>query len=135
MRPFTRPLAFLVTALLLLASASAQNVYFGNLHSHTSYSDGSGTPDEAFTHARDVARLDFLAITEHNHAAAENGAKDRADGILIATQPDLYTGPRTDALMPSAARHTQNGTFVAIYGRSTRRSPAATTSMYSTCPT
>ena len=45
------------------------------------------------------------------------GQKDRADGILIATQPDLYTGPRTDALMPSAARHTQNGTFVAIYGQ------------------
>ena len=51
-------------------------VYFGNLHSHTSYSDGSGTPRDAFKHARDVAQLDFLAITEHNHAAAD-GSGDR----------------------------------------------------------
>ena len=43
------------------------NVFFGNLHSHTSYSDGSGTPTDAYLHARDVAGLDFLAITEHNH--------------------------------------------------------------------
>jgi len=45
---------------------AADKVFFGNLHSHTSYSDGSGTPSEAYAHARDVAKLDFMAITEHN---------------------------------------------------------------------
>ena len=44
------------------------SVFFGNLHSHTALSDGSGTPAEAYEHARDTAGLDFLAITEHNHA-------------------------------------------------------------------
>ena len=43
--------------------AQAEKVFFGNLHSHTSYSNGSGTPDEAYHHAREVAHLDFLAIT------------------------------------------------------------------------
>jgi len=57
-------------------------VFFGNLHSHTALSDGSGTPAEAYEHARDVAGLDFLAITEHNHAQAGDIAGNHA----------LYTG-------------------------------------------
>ncbi|HOM74382.1 MAG TPA: CehA/McbA family metallohydrolase [Fervidobacterium sp.] len=38
-------------------------IFFGNLHSHTSYSDGKGTPEQAFTHATDYG--DFLAVTDH----------------------------------------------------------------------
>jgi len=41
------------------------NCYFGNLHSHTSYSDGVGNPRHAFVYARDTAHIDFLAVTEH----------------------------------------------------------------------
>jgi hypothetical protein len=52
------------------SSAQTLNHYFGNLHSHTSFSDGSGTPDEAYKYARDVGDLDFLAVTEHNHEGA-----------------------------------------------------------------
>ena len=37
-----------------LVLALQQQVFFGNLHSHTSYSDGSGTPEESYTHAEDV---------------------------------------------------------------------------------
>ncbi len=42
------------------------NLYFGDLHSHTSYSDGTGTPDEAFEAAQ-LAGADFLAVTDHQH--------------------------------------------------------------------
>lgn len=67
--PMRLPAAAVWCVILALPStAPAQHrVYFGNLHSHTSYSDGSGTPENAYRHARDVAGLDFLAITEHNH--------------------------------------------------------------------
>jgi hypothetical protein len=41
------------------------NPYFGNLHSHTSYSDGTGTPDSAFAWARDMVGFDFYAVTDH----------------------------------------------------------------------
>lgn len=38
--------------------------YWGNLHAHTSYSDGEKTPKIAFEHAK-AAGLDFMWITEH----------------------------------------------------------------------
>jgi hypothetical protein len=41
-------------------------LFFGDLHSHTSYSDGTSTPDEAFDAARS-AGADFLAITDHHY--------------------------------------------------------------------
>lgn len=39
-------------------------VYYGYLHAHTGFSDGEGTPLDAYTRARDVG-LDFFAVTDH----------------------------------------------------------------------
>ena len=83
------------------------SVFFGSLHSHTGLSDGSGTPAEAYTRARDVARLDFFAITEHNHA----------DAGSIATNHALYTGPGSLSLIPTANSFVEEGVFVALYGQ------------------
>jgi len=117
---------FLIVFSLWLAAASlrpsfaAPNVYFGNLHSHTSYSDGSGTPAEAYQYARDTGHLDFLAITEHNHTKAEQGiGKDdpRKDGILIAKDHSLYNSPQQFSLISAAGRYNKDNEFVAIYGQ------------------
>lgn len=86
------------------------NIYFGNLHAHTSYSDGVGTPAEAFAYARDVAKIDFLAITEHNHLMGGDKATPEA-------RRALYVGPADTALIPAANRFNQDGQFVAIYGQ------------------
>lgn len=91
-----------------LQVAEAQQVFFGNLHSHTSYSDGSGTPEDAYRHARDVAGLDFLAVTEHNHRFAPSD---------LEQHPELYTGPDPAGVIPTAARFTVPGQFVALYGQ------------------
>ncbi|MEM2899946.1 MAG: CehA/McbA family metallohydrolase [Thermoplasmata archaeon] len=40
--------------------------YIGDLHAHTSYSDGKGLPFEAYSYAKNVAKLDFFAITDHS---------------------------------------------------------------------
>ena len=42
------------------------NLYYGNLHSHTDYTGGVADPLTAFNYARDVAQIDFLAVTDHN---------------------------------------------------------------------
>ena len=76
--------------------------FYGNLHSHTSYSDGQSTPTAAYNYARNLAPtpLDFLAVTDHNHSAA--------GGMT----PAVYqTG------LGEAASSTQDGMFVAIYGQ------------------
>ncbi|WDU82661.1 lamin tail domain-containing protein [Caloramator sp. Dgby_cultured_2] len=36
------------------------NLYFGQIHAHTNYSDGLGTPEEAYDYAKNVAKADFL---------------------------------------------------------------------------
>jgi hypothetical protein len=38
---------------------------FGMLHSHSAFSDGHGTPSEAYEWARDQGDLDFFALTDH----------------------------------------------------------------------
>ena len=94
--------------------------YFGALHGHTSYSDGSGTPEDAFKMARDQGRLDFFAVTEHNHAKAEFGIPnddERKDGVLIATDESLYNGAGPNSLISAARRLTQDDRFVALYGQ------------------
>ncbi|MCG8499397.1 MAG: CehA/McbA family metallohydrolase, partial [Firmicutes bacterium] len=42
------------------------NFYFGIPHAHTSYSDGKGTPTEAFEYAK-ARGLDWLFITDHSN--------------------------------------------------------------------
>jgi hypothetical protein len=86
----------------------AQKVYFGNLHSHTSYSDGTGTPEDAYRYARDEAKIDFLAITEHNHHAAPS---------RLENEPELYNGTIGTSLISAAKRFNQDGRFIAIYGQ------------------
>ena len=43
------------------------NHYRGLIHSHTQASDGHGTYNDAYYLARDKAKLDFFAITEHSN--------------------------------------------------------------------
>jgi hypothetical protein len=40
--------------------------YWGDMHAHTSYSDGVQLPVDAYRHARDVAKIDFFAVTDHD---------------------------------------------------------------------
>lgn len=39
--------------------------FFGLIHSHSTLSDGSGPPEEAFVHARDEAGLDIMLLSDH----------------------------------------------------------------------
>jgi len=41
------------------------NVYFGDLHGLSSHSDAIGEPDEFYTRCRDIYKLDFAALGDH----------------------------------------------------------------------
>ncbi len=46
---------------------NAPSLLWGDLHGHSNYSDGTGLPEDYFRYARDVARLDVVSLTDHDH--------------------------------------------------------------------
>jgi hypothetical protein len=71
------------------------NFYWGDLHAHTIYSDGVQTPVDAYRHARDVAKLDFFCVTDHDDALTFDEYAD------CRSQADAFDKP---------------GSFAALYG-------------------
>jgi Protein of unknown function (DUF3604) len=45
----------------------APRLLWADLHGHSNYSDGTGLPEDYFRYARDVAALDVIALTDHDH--------------------------------------------------------------------
>ena len=41
-------------------------IFWGDTHGHTGFAEGQGSPDGYYTFGRDVARLDFLSLSEHD---------------------------------------------------------------------
>ena len=73
-RRVSAPAVFVIVAACAIPAAAQDspcNIYWGDLHAHTSYSldaylaGNRMGPDVAFQYARDVAQLDFVAITDH----------------------------------------------------------------------
>lgn len=96
--PFPEPKAPPVQEAL---PGTAYNTYFGFLHAHSNLSDGSGSADEAYSYARDVAGLDFFALTDHGECMA----------VAWPWDPDPY-----DTLLRAADAHDAPGSFAALYG-------------------
>ncbi len=62
-----------------LPPAAEPNWYRGDLHMHTIYSDGTGTPVDVAVAAVETG-LDFFAITDHNRAQSPTGMVPQGDG-------------------------------------------------------
>ena len=72
-------------------------IFNGEVHAHTDFSDGKGTPREAYDYARDVGKVDYFAVTDHN-------------------VPKL-TDEKFFSVMPSLAEEkNEDGSFAALYG-------------------
>ncbi|GHN02040.1 hypothetical protein WSM22_35290 [Cytophagales bacterium WSM2-2] len=72
-----------------ILNSNALNFYFGNLHAHSSYSDGnkddtSKKPEDDYAFAKNSLAMDFLGISEHNHTQAGMRLANWAPGILAA---------------------------------------------------
>lgn len=51
----------------LVVARSTPRILWADLHGHSHYSDGTGTPQDYFRYARDIAALDVVALTDHDH--------------------------------------------------------------------
>ncbi|MCB1042610.1 MAG: lamin tail domain-containing protein [Acidobacteria bacterium] len=87
-------------------STGQYGIYFGNVHAHSSYSDGNKGLDPlsdgaaaGFRYARDLGGLDWLVMSDHNHQAAGMDYADYAAGV---SEANTVNGESND--------------FVAIFG-------------------
>jgi hypothetical protein len=77
---------------------------YGNLHSHSSYSDGnkdntSKIPQDDYAFARDALCVDFWGISEHNHATAGMNISNFPLGYNQANTLNGVPGPSGNSIV------------------------------------
>jgi len=88
------PLLLMVLSVAVLATAPAQaqyQIYWGDMHGHTANSDGKGSLDDYFTYARDVAKLDFVVVSDHDFGNAAPWHMPKETWTLTQDKADQYT--------------------------------------------
>ena len=85
----------------VLVESNVAKIHWGDLHGHSNLSDGTGTPEEFFTYARDVSGLDVVSLTDHDHWGM----------LFLDEHPELWREIRETT-------HAFNdpGTFVTVLG-------------------
>lgn len=86
------------------------NIYFGQIHSHTNFSDGAGDCEEAFAYASKVDNLDFLAVTDHSNSLDGAGGKNSITNNTDTSEENEWT--KGHAL----AKKYSSDDFTGLYG-------------------
>ena len=95
--------------------------YFGQLHSHTQYSDGAGSLESALAYIKalpDSANVDFVAFTDHSNYFDKSGAANPEGALYDMSQATEYSQETWKSYKDAvAAFNTENaGSMVAIAG-------------------
>ena len=95
--------------------------YFGQLHSHTQYSDGAGSLESALSYVKalpDNANVDFVAFTDHSNYFDTTGAVNPEGALYDMSLASSYSQMTWDSYKNAvAAFNTENaGSMVAIAG-------------------
>ncbi|MBN2392422.1 MAG: DUF11 domain-containing protein [Anaerolineae bacterium] len=80
--------------------------YHGDIHNHTSYSDGSGTPTQALATGRDAGGFDFMAITDHSYSIDDTEWADTLAAVEAATVDGTFVALRGFEYTQGAEGHT-----------------------------
>ena len=95
--------------------------YFGQLHSHTQYSDGAGSLESALAYIKalpDSANVDFVAFTDHSNYFDKSGAANPEGALYDMSQATEYSQETWKSYKDAvAAFNMENaGSMVAIAG-------------------
>jgi hypothetical protein len=85
----------------ILVEAGIPHVRWADLHGHSQLSDGTGTPDDYFTYARQSAGLDIVSLTDHDHWGIQ----------FLDAHPEMWK-----LIRKSVAAHHEPGRFVTLLG-------------------
>ena len=97
-----------LTSNIATTNAVANNYYFGNLHSHSDYSDGNKdnpgfTPADDYNYALTALCMDYLGISEHNHFSSPDNPGN--------TLPNYHLG-----ISQAGTFNSTHPNFLALYG-------------------
>jgi hypothetical protein len=84
-----------------LLVSGGPRILWGDLHGHSALSDGTGSPEDFHEYARDVAALDVVALTDHDHWGL----------LFLDEDPDLWRRN-----VEAARAFEEPGRFVALPG-------------------
>lgn len=94
-------------------------LFFGQLHSHTKLSDGAGEVEDAFKYAREVAKLDFFAVTDHSNFFGGDSTSAAANTLYLDSG-NGHTASNADNANwlrgKKAADDARTPNFASIYG-------------------
>ena len=95
--------------------------YFGQLHSHTQYSDGAGSLESALAYIKalpESANVDFVAFTDHSNYFDKSGAANPEGALYDMTKATEYSQQTWKSYKDAvAAFNAENaGSMVAIAG-------------------
>lgn len=95
--------------------------YFGQLHSHTQYSDGAGSLDSALAYVKalpDNANVDFVAFTDHSNYFDKSGAANPEGALYDMTKATEYSQQTWKSYKDAVAAFNADnaGKMVAIAG-------------------
>jgi len=85
---------------IVSAAPHEYDLYWGDIQNHTNISDGNGTIEDFYNYAQNVANLDFIALTDHDHTY----------GV------DYLTPKVWEKIREFARAHNNEGQFVSFLG-------------------
>jgi len=106
-----------VNTSIAVTTTNPLKVYFGDLHSHTSYSDGTLLPKAAHDYARDLAQLDVFCLTDHLESVDDEEWLDTREVAWDANEDGVF------AVIPGL-EWTKKWGHLNIYDPKTRHWPA-----------
>ena len=94
-------------------------LYFGQLHSHTTYSDGSGSLEEALNYVSKLpesANVDFVAFTDHSNYFDESGNANPEAALYDVSLMTAYSKELWDAYKGAIAAFNESQSDVIAIG-------------------
>lgn len=106
-----------------LKQTGGEKLYFGQMHSHTTLSDGVGSIDDAFNYGKNRAKnIDFLIVTDHSNYLDSKSSLGTMDGKNLGTttsyvdaEGNVVTTTKWELGHATADKYTDS-TFVADFG-------------------
>ena len=95
--------------------------YFGQLHSHTQYSDGAGSLESALSYIKSIPdqdNIDFVAFTDHSNYFDKSGAANPEGALYDMTKATEYSQQTWKSYKDAVAAFNADnaGSMVAIAG-------------------